>query len=122
MTNTVKMPRQLNRRLKEIQRQRSYIDSAKEAALALGFMFFFVVCLWGATEAYDWLCAVTVENTKLKIELHEERAAFKAMFNQDAEARRQAQFEREQAIKDLCRRDERGCRIMRVTWSQGGGK
>lgn len=116
MTNTVKMPHQHNRRLKEIQRQRSYIDSAKEAALTVGFMFFFVMCLWGATEAYDWLCAVTAENARLKVELNEEHEAFKTMFMEDTIIKEQAKKEREQAIQDLCKKDKQACRIITTKW------
>lgn len=99
MTNTVKMPRQHNRRLKEIQRQQDYIEGVKELALTLGFMFFLVMCLWGATEGYDWLCTVTAENARLKVESNEEHAAFKSTFNQDAEKKRRDDAERQMLVK-----------------------
>lgn len=116
MTNTVKMPRQHNRRLREVKRQRDYLEDLKEAALTIGAMFFFLMCLWGATEFYDWVCKLYAENQTLKVELREEKAAFRTMFVQEVEKKKLEDKEREQAVLDLCKRDERGCRIMQVTW------
>lgn len=99
MTNTVKMPRSHNQRLKEIQRQQSYMEDVKEMCLTIGAIFFFLMCLRTIIEAYDWACVTYLENYQLKNELQQEKQAYKAAFVESAMNKKRDSAERERMIK-----------------------
>ena len=99
MMNTVRMPRQHNRHLREIQRQKRYLDSIADGLVTLCGVILFVLCLWGATEAYDWVCMMYSDNNRLESELREEKAAFKAMFVEQAVNVTQHEEERKAYVK-----------------------
>lgn len=81
---TIKMPRSRNRRMREIQRQKKYLESIADGIVTMGGMVLVVLCIWAATELSDWVYMTYIENGRLKQELHEEKTAFNTAFLQDA--------------------------------------
>lgn len=108
------MEKKLNKMLSKFYIR--YGDDVREGALTIGTMLFIVMCIWCATEFVEWIGRLQVENQTLKIELREEKTALNAMFAQDALDRKQGELERQLALKKLCERDARACKIMKVKW------
>lgn len=96
---TIKMPRQHNQRIREIQRQKKYLESIAEGVVTMGGVLLVVLCLWAAAEFAEWLGQVIHENQMLKVERQIEAGQLYVRLTVDRAAERRKEVEREAAIR-----------------------